>query len=319
MPRNPTTPAIFPMIRVATLNIGLARLHLLGLTLREGVPYQQARLPAILAYLARNAAGADVWLLQEAYGRGVARRLGLTPGFRAVAARAQGPDTGLVMLVRKGLSIGNAESLPLPAVDWVERFVARKGLQCIDLAIDGHRFRVGNLHTSYDGRGKAEVAARAPASRRQQITMALDSLERDAQDSTLILGGDFNASAVQEPETFAIGHARGWLDARVDAESHDAAGVMTWSRENPVVRGDAPDQDIDHIWIRPPAGPVRIVSRHVATRRNAVTPDGTAIPLSDHYGLVADIDQGLPSAPQAGPTSPNQGNGDQTGNDQRDR
>lgn len=286
---QPEHPSEFSMIRVATFNIGLARLHLLGRTLREGVPYQQVRLPAILAHLARNSEAADVWLLQEAYGRGVANMLSQTQGFRAVAARAQGPDTGLLTLVRKGLSVSNATTQSLPAVDWVERFVARKGLQFIDLAIDQQLFRIGNMHTSYDGRGKQAVAARAPETRRRQITMALDSLEDGAADRTLILGGDFNASPVQEPETFGIGLARGWLDARLDAESHDYAGVMTWSTQNPIINGAGPDQDIDHIWLRPASGTVRIRSRHIATQRVVPVGGGTMIPLSDHYGLAADI------------------------------
>lgn len=289
MPRNPSTQANFPMIRVATFNIGLARLHLLGWTLHEGVPCQQARLPAIAAHLARNSEGADVWLLQEAYGRGVASLLSQTQGFRAVAARVQGPDTGLVTLVRKGLSVSNATAQPLPAVDWVERFVARKGLQFIDLAIDQQLFRIGNMHTSYDGRGRQAVAARAPDTRRRQITMALDSMADGAAERTLILGGDFNASAVQEPETFGLCHARGWLDARADADAHDNAGVMTWSTQNPIINGAGPDQDIDHIWLRPASGSGRITSRHIATRHVVAVAGGAMIPLSDHYGLAADI------------------------------
>ncbi len=289
------------MIRVATFNIGLARLHLLGRTLREGVPYQRARLPAIAAWLAWNSDAVDVWMLQEAYGRDVARLISMTPGFHAIPARALGPDTGLIMLVRKGLSIDRSGAIPLPAVDWVERFVARKGMQSVDLSIDGRLFRIGNMHTSYDGRGRADVAARAPARRRTQIGMALDSMERDAADRTLILGGDFNASAVQEPATFALGHARGWQDARIDGKSFDSAGVMTWCGRNPIINGDSPDQDIDHIWVRAPSGTAEIRSRHIATRHAVALPDGSFIPLSDHYGLAADIGLALPSGPTSSP------------------
>ncbi|MDF1720233.1 MAG: endonuclease/exonuclease/phosphatase family protein [Minwuia sp.] len=294
MPRNPSTHANFPMIRIATFNIGMARLHLLGRTLREGVPHQRTRLPAIAAYLARNAEQADVWLLQEAYGRDVARLLARTPGFRAVAARTQGPDSGLVMLVRKGIKVSHAAALLFPAIDWVERFVARKGMHCIEISVDDQPFRIGNMHTSYDGRGRADVAARAPETRQRQITMALDSMERGAGDRVLVLGGDFNAAAALEPETFGLGALRGWLDARIDAETHDSSGVTTWSRQNPIINGDDPDQDIDHVWVRPSSHGLTMATHHVATAHDLMAPDGSMIPLSDHYGLAVEIRQTLP-------------------------
>ncbi|MDF1737434.1 MAG: hypothetical protein P1U37_19260 [Minwuia sp.] len=294
MARNPSTPAISDMFRLATFNIGLARLHLLGQTLREGVPHQAERLPAICAFLDRNSEQVDAWLLQEAYGRDVVARLARCAGFRVIAARDSGPDTGLVMLIRKDLRITQPAVLQFPAVDWVERFIARKGLQFVDIEVAHKRFRVGNMHTSYDGRGRQKIAAVAPGMRRRQIGMALDAMAEASADRTLVLGGDFNAAAAFEPETFRLGASHGWKDARADAHEWDGSGVTSWSNANPIINGDSPDQDIDHVWVRPADPGLVLRSRHIATRHTVPLPDGQMIPLSDHYGLAVGIDTALP-------------------------
>lgn len=294
MARNPSTLAISDMLRIATFNIGLARLHLLGKTLREGVPHQAARLPAICAWLSRNEERVDVWLLQEAYGRDVVAQLARSTGFRVVAAHDNGPDAGLVMLLRRDIRIGQPATLQFPVVDWVERFIARKGMQFVDLEVAGQRFRVGNMHTSYDGRGRQKIAAMAPEVRRRQIGTALDAMAEASADHTLVLGGDFNASAAYEPESFRLGAAQGWKDARLDAVEWNDAGVTSWSNANPIINGDSPDQDIDHVWVRPAAPGLTLRSRHVATRHTVPLPDGQMIPLSDHYGLAVEVDTALP-------------------------
>lgn len=294
MARNPSPHAISDMFRLATFNIGLARLHLLGQTVREGVPNQATRLPAICAWLDRNSVQADAWLLQEAYGADVVARLAACSGFRAVAARDSGADTGLVMLVRKDIRITHSSVLRFPAVDWIERFIARKGLQTVELEVDGHRFRIGNMHTSYDGRGRQAVAAIAPQMRQRQVGMALAAMEKDAGDRTLVLGGDFNAAATIEPATFRLGPSRGWRDGRLDAATWDDAGVTSWSNANPITNGSSPDQDIDHVWVKAPTDDPVLHSRHVATGNSVPLPDGRMIPLSDHYGLAVGIGTTLP-------------------------
>lgn len=294
MARNPSTPAISDMFRIATFNIGLARLHLLGQTLREGVPHQATRLPAICTWLSRNEEQVDVWLLQEAYGRDVVAQLARSTAFRVVAARDSGPDTGLVMLIRRDIRIGPPATRQFPAVDWVERFIARKGMQFVDLEVAGQRFRIGNMHTSYDGRGRQKIAAIAPEVRRRQVGMALDAMADAPADRTLVLGGDFNAAATFEPETFGLGAAQGWKDARADAFDWNDAGVTSWSNANPIINGDSPDQDIDHVWVRPAGPGLTLHSRHVATGHTVPLPDGQTIPLSDHYGLAVGIDTALP-------------------------
>lgn len=294
MARNPSTPAFSDMFRIATFNIGLARLHLLGQTLHEGVPHQTARLPAICAWLGRNEEQVDAWLLQEAYGRDVVAQLSRSTGFRLIAARDSGPDTGLVMLIRRDIRIGQPAARQFPPVDWVERFIARKGVQFVDLEVAGQRFRIGNMHTSYDGRGRQKIAAIAPEVRRRQVAMALDAMAEAPADRTLVLGGDFNAAAAFEPETFGLGASRGWKDARADALDWDDAGVTSWSNANPIINGDSPDQDIDHVWVRSTDPGLTLHSRHVATRHMVSLPDGMMIPLSDHYGLAVRIDTTLP-------------------------
>lgn len=277
------------MIRIATFNIGLARLRLFGLTLKDAVPHALLRLAPIARALEANADDVDIYLLQETYGRDVVDRLMTIGGFRCFTAFAAGHDFGLTVLVRDGLAAGNLRTAAFPANDWVEVVVARKGVMSVDVETPLGPFRVGNLHASYDGRGRRSIAAKAPESRRRQVEIALELLEHDADGRLLVLGGDFNASRAFEPATWGIAPARGWLDCREAADgADDDAGVTSWSPTNPLTLGRGRNEDIDLIFLRA-ASPPAIRTRHILTEPLVPLAGGRRVPLSDHYGFAVEL------------------------------
>ncbi|MEC9347932.1 MAG: endonuclease/exonuclease/phosphatase family protein [Pseudomonadota bacterium] len=277
------------MLRIATFNTGLARLRLLGRPVFDAVPFPDLRLPLIRDRLASGTDGVDIWLLQEVYGADAVRAFTAIPGYAAVSALSLGRDSGLVTLVRDGLAVSDAEIAPFPANDWVEATFAKKGTLAVDVETPVGPMRIGNLHTSYDGRGRKRIKAKAPLSRARQVGIALDLLERGGAGRHLLLGGDVNASKAHEPATWRVAPDRGYADLRLEAEAYDDAGVTSWAPANRLARGHGRNEDIDLIFARWHGAPLRCSARHFLTEPVVPLPDGTTGPLSDHYALLVEI------------------------------
>lgn len=72
------------MLTVATWNIGLALLTLLGMPLVDAVPHAATRMRPIAKALAAQRDEVDIWLLPEGHGPLFRRRLCTVPACRAV-------------------------------------------------------------------------------------------------------------------------------------------------------------------------------------------------------------------------------------------
>ncbi|WP_417513344.1 endonuclease/exonuclease/phosphatase family protein [Minwuia sp.] len=278
------------MLRIATWNIGQARLGLAGIKLKDAVAHASARAGPTVEAISARRDRVDVWLLQEAYGWQVRSLLSRLSGYRAIHGPRHLRDTGLAILVRTGWRVGTPRHIAFPALDWVEIAIAMKGCLSVQVETPFGPLRVGNLHTSYDGRGRQSTADRAPPHRRKQIAMALDLMEHEPE-MPMLLGGDFNASALHEPETHAVLTGRGWRDLSLTTDRRAADACATWSNANPLVPHSEtyPDQDIDLIWARGLPSGCRVGTSTFMTEPVVKTADGRTVPLSDHYGLLVDI------------------------------
>ncbi len=270
-------------MRIATFNIGMAGFRLFGRMLREGVPHSAQRWPAIMQMLCENKENVDIWLLQAAYGTRVIRDLRSLENVRVVASRDMGKDRGLCILVRSDWPIDRVSTTSFKPLDLVERFVAPKGLLQLRVHHPDGALHIGNLHTCYDGLRPDSHQKKAANLRRQQMQQVTDAMPRDRT----VLGGDFNFSPGHEPKSFDVLARSGWKEAR---DVKDSEPLRTWSNLNPLVHPDPayPDQNIDMLLMRGFRGQAK--SRIILHNHIVPCADNTSIPLSDHYGLLAEID-----------------------------
>lgn len=280
------------MLRIATFNIGLARLRLAGIPVVDAVPHAAARLPHIVDALAANRPGADIWLLQEAYHPGVVSNFRDLDGFTTFAAADAGQDTGLCILVRADWKADGLSVTRFRPLDWLETVVARKGAMCVNVDTPMGRITVGNLHASYDGRGRRSIREKAPGLRAEQVAQSVAFMEARAAGRTKFLGGDFNLSGAHESAGHAAATDRGWRDLREDANTHDDAGVRSWSLANPLASGNPGENshDIDLIFMKDAGREMAVRTAHVFTEPSVALPDGRNVPLSDHYALMAEVE-----------------------------
>lgn len=264
----------------------------MGFRLRDGVPFATDRLPHIVDALTQNPHGIDIWLLQEVYGRAALSAVSAIPDFTPFLAEARPgrQPTGLAILVRedwKSELLGKARFAPL---DRIEKSIANKGAMAVGVETDLGSIAIGNLHTCYDGRGEQEGRKKAPVFRRRQMEKATSFMDRHRDGAPAILGGDFNFSLKGEPGNHGILTNAGWRDLRETAAEHDDAGCRSWSAANALVAEDPdyPDQDIDMLFaLDDPGWDCR--TRHIFTDDVVDLRNGEFVPLSDHFGLLAEV------------------------------
>jgi endonuclease/exonuclease/phosphatase family metal-dependent hydrolase len=280
------------IFRIATFNTGQAGLDLLGMRLRDGVPFATERLPAIADAIARNSDRIDVWLLQEVYGKAAMSAVSAIPSYQAFMAqsRPRNQATGLAILVREDWPAQLLGKDRFAALDRIEKSIANKGIMAVGVETPDGPIAFGNLHTCYDGRGDQEARKKAPILRRRQLEKAAAFMSRHNGDTPAILGGDFNLSLQGEPGNHAVLTSKGWRDLRQNAVAHEGGSLATWSASNPIVTPDPdyPDQDIDLLFAT--GNPDwQYSTRTIFTENIVDSPDGRQVPLSDHYGLMAEV------------------------------
>ncbi|WP_416897425.1 MAG: endonuclease/exonuclease/phosphatase family protein [Minwuia sp.] len=274
------------MLTIATWNIGLARLSVLGVPLVDAVPHRAIRTAPIVEALAARREAVDIWLLQEAYGNDIRGRLSRIDGYRAVFGPGGMRDCGLCILIRDDWKSDKTRHGAFPANDWIEVVVAAKGVLACDVETALGPMRIGTLHASYDGRGRASIKRKAPHTRRKQVGIALDLMEQ-GPEMPMLLGGDFNASEAYEPRTHEAITGRGWRDLAMHAAEKLGPDLNTWSKSNALVSDglDEPDHDIDLICGRRLPRGWRATAEVFMHEEVVPLPDGSLIPLSDHHGL----------------------------------
>ena len=104
-----------------------------------------------------------------------------------------------------------------------------------------------------------------------------------------MLAGDFNCDPAEAPALDRRLQGAGFGDAAAGASR------ATWDPQNPLNRGRASGaaRRVDHIFVRAGGGRrVAVADMRVVLDEPAVPlpgGGGAALPLSDHYGLVAEL------------------------------
>ena len=150
------------------------------------------------------------------------------------------------------------------------------------------RCRVTNLHVTAGGAYRQRRRRGAPDLRGAQIAEAIAAAGAPF-DGTVVLAGDFNCDPAEAPALDRRLQGAGFGDAAAGASR------ATWDPQNPLNRGRASGaaRRVDHIFVRAGGGRrVAVADMRVVLDEPAVPlpgGGGAALPLSDHYGLVAEL------------------------------
>ena len=281
------------MLRVLTFNTGLSEIRLFGFALYEDVPHVPARAARLAPAL--RSLGADIVLLQELVPQRVKRALAaelrdLYPHRAGIVEDSRFYGTGLLILSRH--PIEDASCTPFAQQTLEEGLFGPRGvLSCTVRAPDLGRVRVVNLHVTAGGAYRQRRRQGAQDLRSAQLAQAIDDAGTPF-DGAVVLAGDFNC----DPAALSA------LDKRLrDAGFTDPVASVpaaarprgTWDPANPLNRGRAagPARRVDHTFVRSGDDqPASVTSVRIVLDEPAVPlAGGETLPLSDHYGLLAEI------------------------------
>ena len=274
-----------PVLRILTLNTGLTRIRLFGLSLYSDVPHVDARAAHLASAL--RALDADIVLLQELIPGHAKRRLAAElgashPHAAGIAEDSRFYGTGLLTLSRHPVEAASCTSFARQTFD--EGLFGPRGAVCCTVRPPGlGPWRIVNLHVTAGGAWSRD-RHRAVACRRAQIAEAV-SLAGRAFTGPVVLAGDFNSDSPPPVEA-------GFTDAAGPPDPSGAGG--TWDPTNPLNCGKATGaaRRVDRIFVRPGRGaPVSVVvrARTVLRARTVPLPGGETVPISDHYGLLVEL------------------------------
>jgi len=279
--------------RILTFNTGLTEIRLFGAALYEDVPHVPAR-AAHLAPALRDV-GADIVLLQELVPQRVKVRLAaeLRDLYRHSAGIAEDSrfyGTGLLTLSRHPVADASCTSFAQQTLE-EGLFGPRGMLACTVDTPDLGRVPVVNLHATAGGAYRRKRRRGAPDRRSAQIAQAIGTAGA-AFEGTVVLAGDFNCDPAADPTTDGLLQAAGFADAAANLPD-DVRPQGTWDPANPLNRGRAAGsaRRVDHIYVRPGDDPEITVTavRTLLDEPVVPRPDGEPLPLSDHYGLLAEL------------------------------
>lgn len=277
------------MARVLTLNAYLLDVRLFGhIRVYKAAPHIEPRRKALLKAL--HDSGADIVCLQEVFRR--PHRAALADGLKTVFPHAAGIDhpgiplgTGLLMLSRH--PIREVSPREFRAAFFEERLAIRMGmLDCVIELPDLGPTRVIDFHLCAGGLKHHPEALPAEAVRSRQIGELLAAAHAPGPKS-VVLAGDLNSGPHTSPANYRQVLAGGFRDALAETGSE----AFTWDPANPMITGELnrslPPQRIDHVFLR---GPIAATAAGLALHEpRAELPDGRHVPVSDHFGLLAEI------------------------------
>ena len=281
------------MLRLLTLNTGLTEIRLFGAALYEDVPHVPVR-AAHLAPALREM-GADIVLLQELVPQRVKKALAaelrdLYPHSAGIAEDSRFYGTGLLTLSRHPMEEARCTSFKRQTFE-EGLFGPRGMLSCTVRTPELGRIRVVNLHVTAGGAYRQRRRKGTPDLRSAQIGEAIDDAGAPF-DGPGILAGDFNCDPAAVPALDKQLTAAQFGDAAAStpAVAHPQG---TWDPQNPLNRARAagPARRVDHIFLRPGGErPVTVASAGIVLDEPMVPlPGSEALPLSDHYGLLATL------------------------------
>ena len=281
------------MLRVLTFNTGLTEIRLFGYALYEDVPHVVPRAARLAPGL--RSVGADIVLLQELVPQRVKVRLAaelrdLYPHRAGIAEDTRFYGTGLLTLSRH--PVEDASCIPFAEQTFEQGLFGPRGMLGCTVRTPGlGPCRVINLHATAGGASRKRRRQGAPGRKSAQIAEAIAAAGAPFE-GTAVLAGDFNSDPARDPSAGQCLRAAGFADV-ADRLPEDARPPGTWDPANPLnrSRGSGPARRVDHLFVRPRAGhgvetsDVRIVLDEAVVP----VPDGDALPLSDHYGLLATL------------------------------
>ena len=282
------------MLRILTFNTGLTEIRLFGAALYEDVPHVVAR----AAHLAPALRGveADIVLLQELVPQRVKARLvaelrDLYPHRAGIAEDSRFYGTGLLTLSRHPMADASCTSFAQQTLE-EGLFGPRGMLACTVDTLGLGRVRVVNLHATAGGAYRRKRRLGAPDRRRAQIAQAIEAAGA-AFDGAVVLAGDFNCDPAADATTDGLLQAAGFADVTAGLPN-DARPQGTWDPANPLNRSRRvarPARRVDHIFLRSGGSRGVTVSSVRTAFDEAVVPrpDGEPLPISDHYGLLAEL------------------------------
>ena len=281
------------MLRALTLNTGLTEIRLFGAALYEDVPH----VPARAAHLAEALRGvdADIVLLQELVPQRVKVRLAaeLRDLYRHSAGVAEDSrfyGTGLLTLSRDAMTDASCTSFAQQTLE--EGLFGPRGMLACTVQTSGlGPIRVINLHATAGGAYRRKRRLGAADRRSAQVAEAIKAAAAPF-DGTVVLAGDLNCDPAANSMTERLLRDGGFADVAADLPD-DARPQGTWDPANPLncSRAAGPARRVDHIFVRP-GGDRRVTvnSVGIVLDEPAVPlPDRKPLPVSDHYGLLAEL------------------------------
>ena len=285
-----------PMLSVLTFNTGLTEIRLFGAALYEDVPHVIARAAHLAPALRR--VDADIVLLQELVPQRVKKGLAaelrdLYPHRAGIEEDTRFYGTGLLTLSR--YPIEEASCKPFANQTLEEGLFGPRGMLGCTVRTPGlGPCRVINLHATAGGAYRQRRRQGTPDRRSAQIAEAIDAAGSPFE-GTVVLAGDFNNDPATDPATGRRLAAAGFVDVAACLPD-DARPPGTWDPANPLNRDRASGKArrVDHIFVRPRTehGVEASDARIVLAEPAVPLPDGDALPVSDHYGLLATLTPG---------------------------
>jgi endonuclease/exonuclease/phosphatase family metal-dependent hydrolase len=280
-----------PMIfRVLDFNVGL--LQWFGRLLIPA-PYVDERLAALPAVI--RGKDANVVLLQEIYREPhrqfVARALADIYPHAAYVRKGRhwGLENGLMTMAREPLET-RLEVFHDAPID--ERLFDHKGVLITTLARP--RVTLFNLHATAGGVLASPEAPPVDAIRARQIRRIMELADRTGENLPII-AGDLNAGPGVSDANYRIFERAGYI--ALHAHLYGDAGEYTWDPHNALnetgPHRTSPPQRIDHIFVRRTdldSGRIRVLGSELAFTEAVVEVPGRRVTLSDHYGLLAQLE-----------------------------
>lgn len=295
---------------ILTYNIGLLRIF--GFDLVPAVDVRTRIAPRELARFARQNAP-DIMLLEEVWDNRTAAAIAgeLSPlGYASVRPSGRSPfclGSGLLLLVRSPLEVVDWRFTPFAQNTFTNSF-ARKGVleaSLEDPSRNAARFALVGTHMvaldTNDGLPKNRAQLAVFHAQAAQVLSVLDSRSNQGSAPVILLG-DFNVGP-----GYADAAYRSIAGEKGLTETGESLGLsaprVTWDPLNPLVRyghyPQEPPAKVDHIFLGGGAtsswtvrGARRVFDAPVAgvTMRPPKRADAIEVPLSDHYGFLAEVE-----------------------------
>lgn len=180
---------------------------------------------------------------------------------------------------------------------WEEQLLMDRGILVAIADIPGWGpTAISNCHPTTSAAFTDPYGEEAEAHRIRQIDETMAFAMQVGRNGHRILAGDLNCSPTLTAQAFDRLLQNGWRDTVAEAPGiTDPETLITFdSANNALNRACDPAKDpsgrIDHVLIRQDSGLRTTRARIVLTEEVVTVPTAERVPLSDHYGLLVDIE-----------------------------